>query len=275
MNNIAVNENSYKERIKASELSFWLLSRGISTATTKEIAEVLVIPKEHVSQRLAAPKKRGEIVSLAHNLWAPIPPEYLTWGAPPAIDFIDSLMNHMDLHYYVGWLSAASFLGASHHAPQVFQVAVSKAIRNRIIGRSKLMFFHRRHINQIRTYNFDTKSGKALISSRETTILDIANDIGIVGGVDNAANLIIELCEADKVNIELLVLLCEYYPTSAIRRLGYIMENFTVFANLDQLVNISKARNTAVSLLDPQYVSSGTINKRWQLKINREVEPDV
>jgi hypothetical protein len=36
-------------------------------------------------------------------------------------------------------------------------------------------------------------------------MLDIVNDIGIVGGIDNAANLIIELCETNQPDINVLL----------------------------------------------------------------------
>jgi len=263
------------ERVKASELPSWLLSRGISSITTDEIAALLAIPVNQIPQRLAAPRKRNEMVLLANGLWAPVPPEYMTWGAPPAIDFIDALMRRLNAGYYVGWLSAAAFHGASHHAPQAFQVAVSRAIRTRIIGRSKLQFYHRSHIGFAVTVNVESKNGAVPISNREMTMLDIAGGIGIVGGIDNAANLIIELCETTAPDFELLTTLSPHYPSSAIRRLGFLMEQFTDVPALECFKLVSDNRETSISLLDPQSPNAGKINNRWRLKINREVSPDV
>jgi hypothetical protein len=48
----------------------------------------------------------------------------------------------------------------------------------------------------------------------------------LVGGIDNAANLIIELCEIP-IDFSALVAFAELYPTSAIRRLGFLLEHFT------------------------------------------------
>ena len=262
-------------KIKASELAYWLLSRGISTITTDEIATLLSIPKNQVPQRLASPKKRGEIVLLANGLWVPVPPDYKTWGAPPAIDVIDALMRHKNADYYVGWLSAAALHGASHHAPQVFQVAVSHAIREKDFGRSRLRFYQRNHVNLIKKASFETKSGYALVSTREMTLLDIACDISAVGGIDNAANLIIELVEASSPDFDVLLDISKHYPTSAIRRLGYLMEQFTGASSLGRLQSISEERKAAISSLDPQSANAGPIDKHWQLRINKEVSPDV
>jgi len=275
MNNSLSRNNPQNERVRASELSLWLLSRGISSVTTEEIAAILGIPKNQVPQRLAALGKRGEIVLLANGLWAPVPPEYMTWGAPPAIDFIDALMVHFNSKYYVGWLSAAALHGASHHAPQVFQVAVSRAIRSRIVGRSKLRFYHRSHLNFAATVNVESKSGAVIISGREMTMLDIVSDIGIVGSIDNATNLIIELCEAAAPDFDVLTEISWYYPSSAIRRLGFLLEHFTDVTALEQLKSVCDNRKTSLSLLDPQSANVGKPDTHWQLKINREVEPDV
>ena len=215
------------------------------------------------------------MVLLANGLWAPVPPEYMTWGAPPAIDIIDALARFMNVDYYVGWLSAAALHGASHHAPQVFQVAVSRAIRPKTIGRSKLQFYHRSHISFAVTVNAETRNGAVPISSVETTMLDIAGDVGIVGGIDNMANLIMELCEAAAPDFDVLAALSGHYPSSAIRRLGFIMEHFAGISAPEQLKSASDNRKTSPSLLDPLSANTGSIDKRWQLKINREVCPDV
>jgi predicted transcriptional regulator of viral defense system len=275
MNDSIFYHSNDTNRIKATELAKWLQSRGVSSITTDEVASLLVIPKNQVPQRLAPLKKRGEIVMLAKGLWAPVPPEYLTWGAPPALDIIDALMRYYKVDYYVGWLSAAELLGASHHAPQVFQVAVSRAIREKQIGRSRILFYHRGHIHNIALVKKEQKSGNVPISSKETTMLDIACDVEHVGGIDNAANLIIELCEASSPDLDVINSLSKFYPASALRRLGFLMERFTDVIDLRQLSKISSVRTTAVSLLDPQSDNTGFVDKVWRLKINREVNPDI
>ena len=275
MNISRINHLSHIDKIKATKLALWLLSQGISSITTDEIAALLAIPKNQVSQRLIPLKKRGEMVLLANGLWAPVPPEYSTWGAPPAIEIIDALMSYLNTDYYVGWLSASELYGVSHHAPQVFQVAASRAIRTKKIGRSVLRFYHRNHILQAAIVRLESRNGTVPVSSRETTMLDVASDIEYVGGIDNAANLIIELCETSKPDLSAINALSKHYPASAVRRLGYLMECFTDVSGLEQLKSNSDIRCATASLLDPQSANVGTIDKRWRLKINREVCPDI
>jgi predicted transcriptional regulator of viral defense system len=184
-------------------------------------------------------------------------------------------MKHLNTDYYVGWLSAAEFYGASHHAPQVFQVATSRTLRQKIIGRSRLQFFHREHLSNVPLIHIESKSAMIPVSSRETTLLDIANDIAFVGGIDNAANIIIELCDDVFSDIDALINISKFYPAAAVRRLGFLLENFTDTSNLDKLAEICIERNTATSVLDPLEKFVGKTDKRWNIKINREVTPDV
>ena len=269
------NKKNKDERIKASDLPNYLLSHGITSITTNEIADILRISPNHVPQRMQALKKKNMIVAPAKGLWIPIPPEYMTWGALPAIDMINSLMKHLEVSFYVGWLSAAAYLGASHHAPQVFQVAVSRSIRNRVIGRSDIRFYHRSNIVNINTILIESRSGKVPISSRETTLLDIANDVSIAGGLDNTANLAIELCDAEKPQVSSIAYLSRFYPASASRRLGWLLENFTDIKDVDLLKKEISTRDAAASVLDPLSDKIGIIDYSWNLKINRVLDPDV
>ena len=274
MNMLNISENRI-ERIRATDLTNYLLSRGISSITTTEIAALLGIPAKQVPQRMQALKRKGVIMAPAKGLWMPVPPEYMTWEAPPAIDMIDSLMKHLGARYYVGWLSAAAYLGASHHAPQVFQVAVSRSIRNRILGRSDIRFFHRSNIDNISKVLIESKSGMTPISSREATMLDIANDVSIAGGLDSVANLVIELYEAEKPSISSIIGLSQYYPASALRRLGWLLENFTDTGDINLLKEAASNREAAASLLDPLSGRNGILDAGWSLKLNSIVEPDV
>jgi len=275
MNTSNFNKNIRSKQIKAADVSKWLLARGVASITTDELAACLGVPKNHVPQRMVSLRRKNEIVSPTHGLWIPIPPEYMTWGAPPAMDIIDVLMKHLNVDYYVGWLSAAEIHGASHHAPQVFQVAVSRSLRPKSLGRSRLQFFHREHIKHASLTMVESRNGTVPVSDRETTMLDVVNDIRIVGGIDNSANLIIELCEAEEADIEAIIKIAAQYPVTAVRRLGFLLESFTNTSGLDKLAMYCGERKTATSILDPQALPTGSISTRWNIKLNREVSPDV
>jgi len=275
MNISAVLNQNQGERIRATALPTWLLSRGISSVTTVEIATLLGVPVSQVPARLAPLRKRGEIVSPASGLWLPVSPEYVCWGAPPAIEIIDVLMRHFQTDYYVGWLSAAALHGASHHAPQAFQVAASGTIRERNVGRSRICFYHRSHVASVPTDQRETRAGIAIISSRETTMLDLANDPMISGGLNNVANILIELHENSPAEAGRLHEAAAVFPAAAIRRLGWMMEHFTSDADASPLYDILALRTSAPSFLSPSSNERGTLDRRWNLYINTGVEPDL
>jgi predicted transcriptional regulator of viral defense system len=261
-------------KIKARELSTWLLSNGISSATTAQIAGWLDIPENHVPQRLASLQKRGLMVSPARGLWVPVSPEFASWGAPPAIEVIDATMKYLNTDYYIGWLSAAALYGASHHALQVFQVATSRTIRNRSVGRSKMQFYHRSRIGDVPIVHKETRSGSVAVSAPETTLLDVASDLSISGGINNVANIVIELCEENALDMKLLARAAALYPTSAIRRLGWLVEKYTDIKDTDQLLFLSETGRENPSKLLPM-AKTENFDSRWNLYINTEVEADI
>ena len=236
---------------------------------------LLGIPKNHVRQRMVPLQKRGEIVSPARGLWIPVPFEYRQWGAPEAIQYIDSMMKYLNTDYYLGWMTAASLLGASHHATQVFQVAVSNTVGNRVIGRSDIRFYQRSNVGSLPTNRVMTQTGSATVSTRAATMLSVANDTNLVAGVNNAANIIIELSETNEPFL-VEIRECAYlFPISALRRLGWMLDNYTATDGLDELLAISKQSAIRLSKLSMHHSSSNRIDKNWSLNINTDVEPDV
>ena len=261
--------------VKAKDIASWLLSHGIIAATTEEIARLIDVPSTQVRQRMAPLMRRGEMVSPARGLWVPVSPEYREWGSPEAIMYIDAMMHCLNADYYVGWMSAAALFGASHHAPQVFQVATSKTVSNRVIGRSDMRFYKRSNAATLPTFRFKTQAGLAKVSTRAATMLSIANDMNLASGSNNAANILIELSEIEESYLEEVVDCADLFPAAALRRLGWILENFTDIQNLDTLAEISRASEVKLSKLSAYDNYSGRIDKKWALDINTRIEPDV
>ena len=267
--------NNLQIPVKAKNLSSWLLSQGISSVTTGEIAQIIDTPINQLSQRMRALAERNEMVSPARGLWIPVSPEYREWGAPEAITYIDALMNHLGANYYVGWMSAAALLGASHHASQVFQVATSKTVQKRVIGRSRINCYTRSNVASLPSFQFKTRTGFAKVSTRAATMLSIANDTNLTAGLNNAANIIIELSETDEPYLREISECAHLFPMSALRRLGWIMDNFTETPSLDDLVCISQASEIKLSKLSMNNAYSGHIDRKWSIDLNTKIEPDV
>ena len=259
----------------ARELPAWLLSHGVSLVSTLDVSLLLDVPENQVRQRLAPLKARGEIVSAGRGLWVPVPAERREWGAPEPIAYIDALMGELETDYFVGWLSSAAFHGASHQAPQVFQVASSRHVGDRSIGRSSLRFYERDYVGLAPAHALSLPAGRAQIASVETSMLMLTADLYQAGGIDNAATAVVELAACEAFSVEALIAAAPFFPCSSVRRVGWILERFGDVHDIDALAAYCSTLETTPSYLSPQQGRSGFFATRWCLVVNREVEPDL
>jgi predicted transcriptional regulator of viral defense system len=220
---------------------------------------------------MTAPKRRGEWITPARGLWVPVPPEFRGWGGPPATEFVDQLMAHLDVDYYVGWLAAASLHGAAHHAPQVTRVATSRLVRPRQAGRARLTFHERSRIGLLPTVGRTGRSGRFRVSSPEVTALDVASDIGLAGGLDNAATVIADLADEAALDDAALAAVAPLFADAAVRRVGWIVERFTG-RRMDTLAAFAAESQSAPSRLHPSLPPAGAVDGRWGLRLNTKVE---
>ncbi|HET7386733.1 MAG TPA: type IV toxin-antitoxin system AbiEi family antitoxin [Nocardioidaceae bacterium] len=257
-------------RVRPADLANWMLARGRSAATTAEAAALLGVDPAEVRGRLQ--RHRDEFVTPARGLWIPIPPEYREWGAPEGIEIIDLLMRHLNVDYYVGWLSAVALHGAGHHAPQVFQVATARDFRDRDVGRTAFKFLTRTAVDALPRQHHPTRSGTAWISTPEVTALDLTTDITVGGGIDNVATVLLGLAD-EGLDLAAIASLADQFPAAAARRLGWILENLSDH-RAEDLHDASVSRAPTPALLDPASGARGRIDQRWRLRINADVEAE-
>ena len=260
--------------MKPAELCDWLVSRGIATITTEACAHLLGVPSSGVPQRLVRLRAKGQLVALARGLWAVVPAEYRSAGAPDPMRYIDDLMSFYGCEYCVGWLSAAALHGASHQAPQAFQVAVGRQVRNRVVGRADLRFYERAYASRLSTGKVTLSAGSATVASTGATMLMVAADPLLGGGIDNAATVIVELAEENEGYLADVVRNAPLFPGSAACRVGWMLENLAGAEGLNELAAYCRSTGDP-KLLSPGGARSGTLDKRWNILVNRKVDPDV
>jgi predicted transcriptional regulator of viral defense system len=261
------------ETPRSAQAADWALSRGIASMTTVQAARMLGAPAAQVPQRLSAAKRRGEWITPARGLWVPVPPEFRGWGGPPAAEFVAPLMKHLGADYYIGWLAAAALHGAAHHAPQVTHVAASKLVRGREVGRARLAFHERSAVCELPTVERMARSGPFRVSSPEVTALDIASDVAVAGGLDNAATVIADLATEAGLDDLALAALAPRFPDAAGRRVGWIVERFAG-RRLDALAGVIARSSPSPSRLHPSLSLAGGLDERWMLRLNTEVEAE-
>jgi predicted transcriptional regulator of viral defense system len=261
-------------RVEISKLPDALLSAGVHAFTTEDAAAAAGIKADGARPALARLTKNKFAFSPARGLYIPIPPEYRSWGAVPAAWFIDALMSHLERAYYVGYLTAAEVHGAAHQRPQVFQVVVDKDVRDRSFGRVRLRFITNRETGSLPSKRHNTPTGTMAVATPEVTAMDLANRPELGGALHNVATVLIDLAKDRKLQDEELAKLVPRFPIAAGRRVGWLVEQFTD-VRLDALASVVGLVTNESSKLDQHRDRRGRIDRRWRVRVNAVVEPDL
>lgn len=252
-----------------------LVSKGRHFFSTEELKKEIGLSSSAMWSSLSRLKKKGEIVSPSKGYYLIVPLEYRSLGSLPPEQFIHNLMKHLQIPYYVGLLSAAQRYGAAHQQPQVFQVLVPKHRRSIKIGRVKISFFINKYLLEATTREFNTPRGIVILSSPETTALDLVAYSYHCGGLSNVLTVLGELIE--QMNIEKFkeaLLSIREYPT--IQRLGYLFEllDANEFADaVEKHLGPHFLTNVPLDTRNPS--KEGEIRVRWRLTINEDLENDL
>lgn len=267
-------EHTSRGSVAAPELPDWALSHGITSFTTEEAAHLCGVPERQVPQRLASQRKRSRLFSPTRGLWVPIPAEYRTWGAPDPMLYIDDMMAQLNAGYLVGWLTAAARHGASHQAPQTFQVATSKQLRDRDFGRSRLQFFSRSYAAGAPCSPHEFSRSGVRVATPGMTMLMLVADSGFCGGMSNVATAVVELAEENPGYAGEVAAAASLFADSAPRRLGHILDVFGGGAP-DGLRDYCAGLTSSESYLSPTAAKEGTLDRAWNIVVNEEVDPDL
>ncbi len=219
-------------------------------------------------------ERKGAIATPYRGFHVIVPPEYRSLGCLPPDQFVPDLMKHLGLRYYAGLLTAAEFHGAAHHRPQRFQVMVAKNRRPLRCGSVQVEFIARHDLEETPTKAMNTPRGTLLLSSPETTALELVGYAHRCGGLDNVATVLAELAESlDPVKLRAAARLC---PVSWSQRLGFLLERAGkrgLARGIQPLVHRRAHSQTPLVRNAPR----GRVprSSRWKLLVNANVEPDL
>lgn len=246
--------------------------------TTEEVAELLDIPQPHVSPTLARWREKGLLFSPTKGVYVPIPPEYRSWRAVPAAHFVDPLMRHLGHAYYVALLSAAEVHGFAHQRPQVFQVMTPARLRDRTFGRVRMSFITSARVPERPVVTRNTPTGTMRVSTPEVTALDLVELPRRSGSLSNVATILGEMLGEQVLDFEQLSALARTYPAAVIQRAGWLLEfvaqQVGAEIQLDALQKVAARRSTPTALAS-HGARKGTVDERWNVIVNTNVEPDL
>ena len=251
-----------------------LLAQGTYCFTGVAAAEALgsgVIATRAALRRL---RHKGEIAMPFRGFYVIVTPEYRKLGCLPANQFIPSLMDHLEVPYYAGLLTAAEHHGAAHHRPQAFQVVIRRTRPGIVCGNVRVDFVVRKNVSAMPAMDFKTPRGYLKVSTPEVTAFDLAGYPHHAGGLDNAATVLAEL--ADTLDAAKLAAIAGLSPVAWSQRLGYMLDLVGEAGLAEGLAGFIDARNPVTVPLSPSQPHKGVRqDTRWRLLPNEKVEPEL
>jgi predicted transcriptional regulator of viral defense system len=251
-----------------------LAAQGRSCFTYQEFFQLAGSSEIATKSALHRLQKKGEIAMPYRGFYVILLPMHRITGCVPAAQFIPHLMDHLEEVYYAGLLSAAEYHGAAHQRPQVFQVMVAKVRRTITCGNIRVQFIYRKNAAVIPTELHNTTAGTIKVSTPEATALDVVGYVSHCAGLDNVATILIEL--AERIDPHRLVEVAELSPVSYAQRLGYLLELVGEKESAEPLADYVRSKRPIPTALTPKVSIKGTRkDRRWQVYVNSEIDPDL
>jgi predicted transcriptional regulator of viral defense system len=235
------------------------------------------MPAANLRNALHRLSQAGKVRSVWRGFYAVALPEYGLDGSIPPVEYIDQLMAHVKADYYVALLSAASYQGASHQSPQVFQVMSDRQIRSKDVSGSRLEFAYKRDMPKSCIEQKTVKSGYINVSAPALTALDLVDYPSRSGGISNVASVLAEL--ADSIDFGILdVGLLMREPLATAQRLGHLLEStlgeVELAQNLYDKCKEAGLRFSRTGLVAGQLGQGLRFDEKWKVVINYDMEVD-
>lgn len=265
-------EKNYLERYLHS-----VRAKGKYVFTLEEVEKAFDVSYDNVRQSIFLLKKQKKIAQIRQGFYVIVPPEYASLGTLPETIYLDGLMKFLDKNYYAGMLSAAALHGAAHQQPTTYYVVCQyPAPRNINNGKQQILFFSRQKLIREGIIQKNTVSGYINVSTPELTAFDLLDNIKKFG-INRITTVVQELYE--EMQPSQLSKIAKLIDNKAnIQRLGYILETI-VGADAEKLTNalykiLNKTEFVPVPL-SPVKIRRGTIDGKWKIIVNMQIETDL
>lgn len=252
-----------------------LTANGEISFTVEDFCCALEVNRNAGLSALDRLKKQNKVVSPSRGYYLILTPEFRNKGCLPADFFIDDLMHHLNLTYYVSLLSAALYYGAAHQQPQMLQVMLTDKKANIQCAEVSVEFIKNTHLNETSLRKIKTRTGYMNVSTPEGTAMDMMKYMRQCGGLSRIATVLDELAESIDPNKlkQLAEASKEYFW---VHRLGFIFEKLgkTHLAEpLHKIVNQDKKE--IIPLVPYESIKKVPRDKKWKIAINAIVESDL
>ena len=248
-----------------------LLAVGKSAFTIDDLEESTGASRDAIYAAVKYAIDRKRLVSPVRGLYVIVPPEHRSWGVVPAAHFIDPMMKHLDVDYYVAYAAAAQWWGAAHQAPQEFDVVASRHVLDRDLDRVRLRFHTSKRIDTNDVRRVAGPRTMINVASPDLCAADLATRPKLGGGLSNVATILGELPDLDG---DRLATITAKRSRSDARRLGWLLELVHNDLDLGSLLELAQPDHGQPTLAAPNRPRQGQHDARWGVLVNTTVEPD-
>lgn len=249
-----------------------LLSEGTNTVTIDDIESRTRVTRNAVYLGVKYAMDRKRLFSPVRGLYVIVPAEYRKAGVVPAVHFIDPMMKHLGLEYYLGLATASAWWGSSHHASQEFQIIVNGRLPDRTIGNARLRFISRSRLDDKAIRRVPGPRTMVNVSTPDLTAVDLAANPAHVGGLSNVATILAELPDLDGPRIAALA---KHRTRADARRLGWLLSLVRTDMNLRAHMIFADPNHGQPTLLASNKPRTGHVDTDWNVRVNTNVEPDL
>jgi predicted transcriptional regulator of viral defense system len=249
-----------------------LAAHGHHAFTVDEAHRALGGTLQRVRVGLSRLAAKGLLIRPVKGLYVIVPPEYQAAGAPPPLSYIDTLMRHVGLPYYVGLLSAAALHGADAQAAQELQVITTRPLPMKELGRGRIRWIVKHSIDDDAVQEMTTRTGTVRVSTPEATALDLVRYNRYAGYLDHVATVLADL--AEHLDADRLATVARH-DRAAARRLGYLLEQIgceSLATAFGARLNVGRPHRLVLDRHAP--TQTGPLNNAWGLQINTTVHAE-
>jgi len=221
---------------------------------------------------------KGKILSIYKGYYLILSPQYSRKGILPPALFLDAFMKFLERPYYVALLNAAAYHGASHQQPQEYFVVTNFPVLRATQKKGlKINYISVKQIPEKLLEQRKTEAGYLNISNAALTATDLIQFEKRIGGLNRATTVLNELADVlhpTGFNKALL----NYAPTTALQRLGYLLEFACGKSELADALYNAMGKHPLTCFRIPLKASGKTkgfsSENRWKVIVNAEIEID-
>lgn len=248
-----------------------LLAEGHSTFTASDLQLRTGATLDSVYSAVKYAMDRHRLFSPVRGLYVVVPAEHRAAGVVPAVQFINPMMGHLGVDYYVAYAAAAQWWGAAHQAPQLFDVVASRHVLDRELGPVRMRFHTSTRIDTDAIRRVTGPRTMLNVASPSLTAVDLATRPSVGGGLSAVATILAELPDLDGTE---MAALAAGRSTADARRLGWLLDLVRDDIDLDALTEVARPRHGRATILDSRSPRQGPVDDRWAIVVNTTVEPD-